>query len=341
MLLLDLPNELLCQICEVLDTAQDITLFSQLNHHLHRLTEDHLYRFDAQEGKSSALLWAAAHGRLQTTKKALKALQRSERPTAGSEADANTTNEPATNPVGIALVNAAGKGHASVVRLLIEHGAELGWRDPERRQTAMEAACTKGHIRIVKLLLESGADPSRGHYIRPYPIQCAAMMGHTDIVELLIDAGASADTCTGRPDGGSFPPLQLAVRGDHEETAKLLITKGAKINLRIGRMHTALEEAVRSDHLWAVKILLASGAMVFAPASELVRCPALQMARRPGREEMYKLLKDQPVYLWPRDGRCLAQDGSIAARRAEDLRSQEGIPAHLRRSERILRKRIA
>jgi ankyrin repeat protein len=280
-------------------------------------------------------------GDFRQPKKALKALQRSERPTAGSETDANTTDEPVTNPVGIALVNAARKGHTSFVKLPIEYGAELDWRDPERRQSAMEAACTKGHIGIVNLSLDSGADLSCGHYIRPYPIQCAAMMGHTDIVESLIDAGASADTCTGRLDGGSFPPLQLAVRGDHEETAKLLITKVAKINLRIGRMHTALEEAVRSDHLWAVKMLLASGAMVFAPASGLVRCPALQMARRPGREEMYKLLKNQPVYLCPRDGRYLAQDGSIAARRVEDLRSQEGIPPHLRRSERILRKRTA
>jgi ankyrin repeat protein len=341
MLLLDLPNELLCRICEVLDTVQDITSFSQLNHHLHQLTEDYLYRFDAQDGRSSALLWAAAHGQLQTTKRALKALQKSKQPIAGSEADENTTSEPATNPVGIALVIAAEKGHTSLVRLLIEHGADLDWRYPRRRQSAMEAACTKGHIEIVNLLLESGVDPSWGHFIRPYPIQCAAIMGHTDIVESLIDAGASADTCTGRPDGGSFPPLQLAVRGNHEETAKLLITKGAKINLRNGRMRTALEEAVGKNHLWAVKMLLACGAMVFAPAKELVRSPALQMARRPGREEIYKLLKDQPVFLWPTDRRCLAQDGSISARRAEDLRSQEGIPPHLRRSERILRKRTA
>lgn len=203
----------------------------------------------------------------------------------------------------------------------------------------MEAACAQGHIEIVKLLLESGADPSWGHDMWPYLIQCAAMKGHTDIVGLLIDAGASADTCTGKPSGCSFLPLQLAVRGDHEETAKLLITKGAKINLRIGRMHTALEEAVISDHLWAVKMLLASGAMVFAPALGWVRCPALQMARRPGREEMYKLLKEQPVYLWPRDSRCLAQDGSIAPRRAEDLRSQERIPWYRRRSGRVLRER--
>ncbi|KAH6641940.1 ankyrin repeat-containing domain protein [Boeremia exigua] len=351
MFLPELPNELLQQICEVLKTPQDILSFSQSSRALCRLTEDHMYRVDAQERNSSALLWAAAHGRLRTAEKALKALQGTGRSTesesddsdlelydseSGSEADANTTTEPAPNPVGIALVNAAENGHTSLVRLLIEHGAELDWRDPKRKQSAMEAACTKGHIGIVNLLIELGADPSWGHRNRPYPIQCAAMMGHTDIVESLIDAGASADTCTGRPEGGSFPPLQLAVRGDHEETARSLIFKGAKINLRIGRMHTALEEAVRNDRVWAVKMLLASGAMVFAPASVSVRCPALQMARRPGREEMYKLLRDQPVYLWPSGGRCLAQDGSIAARRAEDLRSQEGIPSHLRRSERIL-----
>ena len=129
----DLPNELLYQICEVLDTAQDIKSFGQPNRHLHRLTEDHLYRFDAQDGKSSALLWAAAHGKLHTTKKALKALQESEQQTAGSEVDENTTSESATYPVDIALVIAAEKGHTSLVRLLIEHGADLDQRDPQWR----------------------------------------------------------------------------------------------------------------------------------------------------------------------------------------------------------------
>ncbi|KAF3045756.1 hypothetical protein E8E11_001406 [Didymella keratinophila] len=112
----------------------------------------------------------------------------------------------------------------------------------------MEAACFEGNIEVVRFLLESGASPSTGHYMRPNPIQCAAMKGHKDIVELLIDTDASVNTCIGKPEGGSFPPLQLAVRGDHKETAKL-ITKGAKVNLRIGRMHTALKEAVKGDHL--------------------------------------------------------------------------------------------
>ena len=274
MSLLDLPNELLSQICEDLHKTQDIASFNQVSRHLHRLTEEHLFRFDAREGRSSALLWAAAHGRLQTAEKALKALQRDEKLPDGSVGDVSTSTEPAIEPIDVALVHAAGMGHVSVVRLLVEHGASFLWRGTERRQTAMEAACFEGNIGVVRVLLELGAIPSTGHYMRPYPIQCAAMKGHTDVVELLISAGASVNTCTGRPEGGSFPPLQLAVRGDHEETAKLLIIKGATINLRIGRMHTALEEAVRGDHLWAIRLLLTSGAMVFAPASGLVRCPA-------------------------------------------------------------------
>jgi hypothetical protein len=341
MSLLDLPSELLCQICEDLHTTQNIASLNRVNHQLHQLTEEHLYQFDAREKKSSALAWAADHGRLQTSKKALKALQRVGQLTTGLRANADTTDKPATDSIDIALVHAAEKGHVGVVRLLVQYGANLLWRDFERRQTAMEATCSKGHIEVVKLLLEFGADPSRGHYMRPYPIQCAAMMGHTEIVQLLINAGASADTCSGRPEGGSFPPLQLAIRGSHAETAKLLITRGAKINLRIGRMLTALEEAVRGNHLWAVKLLLASGAMVFAPASVSVRFPALEMAKRPGREEIYDLLKDQTVYVWRRDGLRLAQDGSIAPRKAQDLSPQADLPVQVRRSERILRKRAA
>jgi ankyrin repeat protein len=335
MSLLDLPNELLYQISENLDTAQDIASLSRVNHHLHQLTAEHLYQFDARERNSSALVWAADHGHLETAEKALKAVQKDD------QLPDDTSAEPTTNPIDVAFVHAADNGHVGVARLFIERGASFRWRDNEQRQSAMEAACFKGHIEVVKLLLESGANSSGGHYLRPYPIHCAAIMGHTDIVQVLIDAGASADTCTGRPAGGSYPPLQLAVRGGHEDTVMLLINKGAKINLRIRGMHTALEEAVRGNHLWAVKLLLESGAKVFAPASGVVRCPALQMARKPGREEIYKLLKDQPVYLWPREDRVLAQDGSAATRVAQNLRSQEGIPPHLRRSERILRKRTA
>ncbi|KAF3031228.1 hypothetical protein E8E12_001325 [Didymella heteroderae] len=299
MLLFGLPNELLCQICEDLRTAQDIASFNRVNRQLYRVTEEYLYRFDAREGRSSALLWAAVHGRLQTAKKALKELQRDEQLTDGSGTDANTTNATATNPIDSALVHAAEKGRTALVRLLVENGADWSWRDPERRQSAMEAACSNGHIEVVKVLLNMGAEASEGYYMRPYPIQCAAMMGYTEIVRLLIDTGASADTCSDRPEGGSFPPLQLAVRGDHEGTAKLLIAKGAKINLRIGRMHTALEEAVMGNRLWAVRLLLASGAMVFAPHSGLVRRPALKWAEKPGREEIFELIKDQTVHVWP------------------------------------------
>lgn len=75
----------------------------------------------------------------------------------------------------------------------------------------MEAACLDGHIQVVKHLLESGADPSIGHYMRPYPVQCAAMMDYTDIARLVINAGASSITCSGRPEGGSYPPLHPAI----------------------------------------------------------------------------------------------------------------------------------
>lgn len=299
MSLLNLPTELLCQICENLHTVRDIASFSKVSHRLHGSTEVHLYRCDACNVKSSTLLWAASHGRMQTLKKALRGMQRDEQLTGGFKIDDETTVESPTDPVNIALVYAAEKGHAAHVRLLAEHSADLNWREPERRQSSIEAACSKGHIEVVKVLLYMGAEPDEGHYKRPYPVQCAAFMGYPEIVRLLNDAGADVDTCSSRPEGGFYRPSQLAVRGGHEHTTKLLVAKDARITLRIGRMQTALEEAVIVNQSCAVKFLLALGAMIFATAPGLVRCPALEWAKRPGCGGIYELLRDQTVHVWP------------------------------------------
>lgn len=308
MLLLDLPNELLCQICESLQTVRDVASFNKVNRQTNQLARAYLYQLDAREADSSALLWAAGRGRLEIAQKALEALEPLEKNEQLEEEQEEAEVE--SNPIlNAALVLAAEHGHDTLVRLFVDGGADMGWRHPDQNHDAMEVACKKGHIHIVKLLIELGDSPCGGNIFRPHPIQCAAMMGHTEIVGLLIDEGESPDKCTGRPEGGSFTPLQHAVKEDREDTAKLLIAKGAKINLRIGRGRTALEHAVITNCLWAVRLLIDAGAMVFAAQRELVRSPALEMAKRPGREEIYELLKNESVHVWPRTH---TEEGQIA-----------------------------
>ena len=57
-----------------------------------------------------------------------------------------------------ALHEAALKGHLDIVKLLIDHGAEVNVR-AENGDTPLHDASENGHLSVVKLLLERGADP--------------------------------------------------------------------------------------------------------------------------------------------------------------------------------------
>ncbi|CZT09569.1 uncharacterized protein RCO7_03690 [Rhynchosporium graminicola] len=53
---------------------------------------------------------------------------------------------------------AAGRGYLSIVKILLDHGAEVNWRR-EQSTPALAAAITGGRKDVVELLLEHGADP--------------------------------------------------------------------------------------------------------------------------------------------------------------------------------------
>jgi ankyrin repeat protein len=102
----------------------------------------------------------------------------------------------------------AAVGHLEVVRLLLEHGADVGrtTRDPEAR-TALACALERdfGTEQVVELLLARGADPELGTAERS-PLQLAAEHGRLDAARLLLAAGAQA---ANRP-AGTPTPLELA-----------------------------------------------------------------------------------------------------------------------------------
>jgi ankyrin repeat protein len=52
---------------------------------------------------------------------------------------------------------AAWNGHLEIVKLLLEHGADVNAK-MEGLGTALHLAASNGHLEIVKLLLENGAD---------------------------------------------------------------------------------------------------------------------------------------------------------------------------------------
>jgi hypothetical protein len=97
-----------------------------------------------------------------------------------------------------AYINARDKGGstpllwasgASVVRLLLEHGADLNVQDKVGR-TPLQSASMRGMLEVVRLLLEHGADVEVKNSFGKTALQEAAGNGHSEVVELLREHGA-------------------------------------------------------------------------------------------------------------------------------------------------------
>jgi hypothetical protein len=72
MLLLNLLNELLQNVSEYLESERDINAIAQANRRLYYLLDSYLYRYNIQQSRSLALLWAARHGQEVTAQKSLR-----------------------------------------------------------------------------------------------------------------------------------------------------------------------------------------------------------------------------------------------------------------------------
>lgn len=95
---------------------------------------------------------------------------------------------------------AADRGHAGIVRALLEAGAHpdarIGGGPPPWDRSPLHLAAAGGHLEVVRLLLDAGADThlhdlhdlERG--VRHTARSLAAERGHVEVARLLADAGA-------------------------------------------------------------------------------------------------------------------------------------------------------
>ena len=99
--------------------------------------------------------------------------------------------------------------------------------DARARQIALALAAQHGHTPIVKLLLDAGEDPSRynpkGYHAHSTPLHQAVWSNHMDTVRLLVERGARLDL----PDKVySATPLGWANYGGRTEIAEFLRARG-------------------------------------------------------------------------------------------------------------------
>ncbi|MDP2815339.1 MAG: ankyrin repeat domain-containing protein [Rectinemataceae bacterium] len=157
------------------------------------------------------------------------------------------------------LMQAVEKGDINTVKQLLDKGVdlnEIGYADRDITireitinknitMTALAFAAWKGHTNVVKLLLDKGADINAVDDHGYTPLRSAIYKGHTDIVKMLLDKGADIETGmsfryrvgAGSPFSPSrYPianitPLALAVLKGHANVVKILIDRGADVDI--------------------------------------------------------------------------------------------------------------
>lgn len=166
-----------------------------------------------------------------------------------------------------ALLFCSFSGVPSSVSMLLKCGASINQcAEPKvaglgPNTTAIYLACRHGHAAVVDILLDNGADvsisPDEGG-----PLHTASSLGHLDIVKALIDRGG-ADVKAVSVLGG-FSALHLASKsGKSLVIRELVLNRGVSVNKKSAGdldRQTPLVLACQAGHLNAVKELLELGA---------------------------------------------------------------------------------
>ena len=112
-----------------------------------------------------------------------------------------------------ALVTAASRGRADIVKVLLDAGADVNLLDGAVGNAALHYAASDGHTGVVKMLLEAGADVNlQGEGHPTFALMGAVENGHVEIVKRLLDAGARFSDFT----------LEIAEMYGQTEVAQLL-----------------------------------------------------------------------------------------------------------------------
>ena len=135
-----------------------------------------------------------------------------------SRARVNVANAEGFTPLGLA----AFFGHLDAAKVLLEHGADVNFKEPSRfANTALDAAVAGVHPDLVKTLLAARGDPNVRSEANYTPLHKAAEHGNLTIVQMLLDAGADPKATR---DGGHTAIDDAREKG-HDEIVKLLLAR--------------------------------------------------------------------------------------------------------------------
>lgn len=125
------------------------------------------------------------------------------------------------------FLTAAEDGDVSIMRFLLEEGANINYAEPKHNNTALRLAVDKNRIAAVTLLLSSGADANCKNSFGYTPLINAVQQGNIEIAKLLISHGASLN----EQDSMRETALLYAIGKDDAVMVSLLVDHGASLEL--------------------------------------------------------------------------------------------------------------
>jgi ankyrin repeat protein len=123
------------------------------------------------------------------------------------------------------LIEAAFRGHADAVRVLMSRGAEVNKHEPCDGLTALHGAAQRGNKKIAIYLLDHGADVNAKDKHGFTPLSIAAHNGNLPFVDLLILRGADLHLANNQ----GATPLIMAANNGQFEVVMFLVEKGAVV----------------------------------------------------------------------------------------------------------------
>lgn len=290
MKLLGLPNEILCCIAENLDRARDILSFAGVNKRTKDLLLLPLYKFNIHRQNSSALCWAAQHGKTRLVEQLVRQY-RCNVNTVNTVHDGNTPLIYAALNGSAAIVDvllssrqicvnmrnrkgqcalwcAASRGHEDAVGILLpQDGIQVNAADLERKVTPLGMAVKRGHAGVVRSLLaveqiNVNRKDRRGRTPVFHALFHAIKKSDLDILMMIL---AKEVTDLSHEDENGFTPLIYAVRHREKRLTQILLSHPTcNIESRDWDDRTALWHAVRKGDEGIISLLLEKGANIAA-----------------------------------------------------------------------------
>jgi ankyrin repeat protein len=179
-------------------------------------------------------------------------------------ADVNATNNAGVS----ALMKAV--WDLDKTRLLIQRGANVNAASKMGNTPLITAAFANGASEVVKALIKAGANVNAANGASGNAVTAAAEAGDLKTLRMVLDHGGNPDSTTHIVESGAgASALMIASQMGHIDCVKLLLERGAKLNLRTEHGN-ALNFAAFSDRHEVARFLLDRGIEIDAPGQRIV-----------------------------------------------------------------------